>query len=231
MTRASSVVMGTTIAALAWLAAPGAASAQYDYQCADQSQCPAGTACVNGTCVQQQQPYPQQQQPYPQQQQPYGAQPYPQQQPMGHGPPPQEPRTEGRHLVGLIVAGAVVWAASYAFNAFVGAFAGAFTICGGSTICPDESEWEEFRGFGFVPLIGPWMQLAAKPTPFGHDTWGGYLIGNAVLQTAGLTMLILGATIEVETRVYGEGPGDGLELALLPQLGPTQGGLQLVGRF
>ncbi|HJL20540.1 MAG TPA: EB domain-containing protein [Sandaracinaceae bacterium LLY-WYZ-13_1] len=210
-------MLGIAVIAAATVLAPRVAEAQYG--CTTPAQCPQGSTCVNGTCVQQQQGYQQQpppgyqQQGYPQQQG-YQQQSYQQ----------QQPRTETRRMIGLIVAGAVALAAGWAANILVSAFAGV----GSSTV----DDWDAFRGYSFIPVVGPWVQLATKPTGFSADSWAGWLVADGIVQAAGLAMLIVGIAVPVETTVYSEGgPGDGLDLALLPQVGPGHGGLSLVGRF
>ena len=224
--------------AVGWIASPSIGEAQ---GCYDASQCPAGTACVNGACVQAQaqvqvqvqgdvappppgygqpqpQPYPQQQpQAYPQQQQPYQ-----QPQPYYAQPQPQpQPRTETRPIVGLIVAGAVVLGAGWITNIIVSAFAGA-----GSSW----DSWEPFRYTGLVPALGPWIQLALIPSGSGRDGWDQYLVTDGVIQLAGLTMLILGIAIPVEHTVYAQN-GGGVQLGFVPNLSPHTAGGSLVGTF
>jgi hypothetical protein len=212
--RASGGAAALLLAAGIWATPTTGAAQQYQSQCTSQAQCPAGTVCMNGACVRQQAQQPQQ----------TGyAQPTYQQQPSQQPTYQQQPRVETRRMIGLIVAGGITLGASWVGNILVSAFAGVGSV--------DEELWEPFRGYGLIPVVGPWVQLATKPTPYDQDSWGGWLIGNGLLQAGGLTMLILGIAIPVETTVYSEGgPGEGLEMALLPQLGSTNG-LQLVGHF
>jgi hypothetical protein len=226
--------------AVGWIASPSIGEAQ---GCYDATQCPAGTACVNGACVvqaqvqvqvqgeavpppgygqpQPQQQYPQQQ-PYPQQQYPQQQQQYPpQQQPYYAQPQPQpQPRTETGHLTGLIVAGAVVLGVSWILNIIVSAFAGAG---------PSWDDWEAFRYTGLVPAVGPWIQLALIPSG-GRSEWDQYLVTDGVIQLAGLTMLILGIAIPVERTVYAQN-GGGVQFGFVPNLSPNSAGGSLVGTF
>jgi hypothetical protein len=133
-----------------------------------------------------------------------------------------------RHMIGLIVAGAITLGVTYIVNGLVSAFAGLDV----SPTVAEAEAWSQFRGYAWIPVAGPWVQLAVKPTGFNEDSWAGWLIADGILQAGGLTMLIIGIAVPVETTVYSEGgPGDGLEMALLPQVGPRMNGLQLVGRF
>ena len=235
----ASIYMAALAVSIAGAAAP--ASAQ---QCYDSTTCPAGTTCVNGVCqqtavpppgyggsvtvqggagggqVQVQAQGPQVQQPQPQPQpQVYGQ---PQQQPVYQQPQPQ-PREETSHMVGLIVSGAVLLGASWITNMIVSAFAG--TV---DTASSDPEDWDEFRYIGLIPVLGPWIQMAVKPTPFDHDDWAYFLMVDGILQAAGLTMLIIGAAVPVTRTVYAEnGEREGIDLAIAP----SPGGINLLGRF
>ncbi len=170
---------------------------------------------------QQQQGYPQQQQGYPQQQQGYPQQQqgYPQQ--YGQPPPAGQPHTVSRPNLGLIISGAVLLGAGWIGNIIPGLFAG---------IGSSSSDWNAFRGTSVIPVLGPWIQLAVKPTSFRNDDWGGWLIVDGALQAAGLALLIIGlATPRTET-VYADRES-GFELAVVPTVGSSQWGLAAVGRF
>lgn len=143
-------------------------------------------------------------------------------QPVYTQPQPQ-PRTEERVHVGLIVAGSVMLGVSWLLHALlISPLAG----CSLSSTSGCSSTWEDFRWTGALPLVGPWVQLAIKPTDLGQDGWGPYLIIDGLLQAGGLTMLILGATITETVTVYGDNEsGPSLRLGVAP------GGLTARGTF
>ncbi|MGE0785246.1 MAG: hypothetical protein AB7S26_06125 [Sandaracinaceae bacterium] len=173
-------------------------------------------------------------QPAPQPQpQPY-VQPYTQPAPYGQPgygqpgyvqPAPQpQPHEETRMHLGLTISGAVMLGVSYLLHAaIVSPLAGCdFDTCHG--------EWNGFRYAGLIPLAGPWVQLAVRPGASDLDAWGPYLVIDGLLQTAGLTLLILGLTLRETVTVYSSRDGD-FELAVLPSAGQNGGGLAAVGRF
>lgn len=173
----------------------------------------------------QQQGYGQPQQGYGQPQPYYGQpqQPYAQPQPYAQQPQPQ-PRTVTRPQIGLIVSGAVMLGVSWLIHgAVVSPFAG-WSIDRGY-----QAGWESFRGLGLIPVAGPWIQLATKPTGFSEDGWAPYLVLDGLLQTAGLVMLVLGATIQTEHTVYAALEESGF--AILPTAGEDGAGLAAFGRF
>ena len=160
-----------------------------------------------------------------QQQQPYYGQPQPdaQPQPYAQQPAPQA-RTVRRPIIGLIVSGAVMLGVSWLIHgAIVSPFAG-WSIDSGFN-----GRWDTFRSVGLVPVAGPWIQLAIKPTGFSDDGWAPYLVLDGVLQAAGLVMLVLGASIQNETTVYAD--AGGFELAVLPTAGDGAAGVAALGRF
>lgn len=226
------------------MAAPSAVSAQ---QCYSASECAAGTVCVNGVCQQTAPPPPgyggsatvtvqggaqpgvgvqvQVQPPVPQQQvyvQPGQQYVQPQYgQPVYAQPVRQlQPRTETGHMTGLIVSGAVILGVGWLSNIFVSVFAGV----GGTS----SDEWDTFRYLGIVPVLGPWIQMAVKPTSLDEDDWAYYLTINGIIQAVGTTMLVLGIAIPVTRTVYAEnGESEGIDLAIVP----TGNGISLLGRF
>jgi len=94
----------------------------------------------------------------------------------------------------------------------------------------DDAGWDEFRLAAILPVAGPWVQLALKPTDFRNDAWGPWLIANGIWQGVGTILLIAGiATIgddEVPTAEI-----EGVRFAVLPNFAPDQMGLSLVGEF
>ncbi|AKF10282.1 hypothetical protein [Sandaracinus amylolyticus] len=74
-----------------------------------------------------------------------------------------------------------------------------------------------------MPIAGPWIQLAVKPTAFDSDDRGTWLIFDGLLQAAGAALLIAG----IATSGGDEEPA----LSILPSAGPHHAGLSLAGRF
>jgi hypothetical protein len=212
---ASMKYWGIALVFVGVLSMPSISEAQYASQCVDNSQCPAGTLCMNGGCAAQgygQQPYVVQ----PGYPQPYYA-PQPQQ--------PAQPRTVERTNWGLLIAGIAMLAASYAANVLISMFAG-LELFGSS----DASLWDGFRYSSLIPIVGPWIQIGVKPTSFDNDNWGIWLIIDGILQAGGLSMLIIGLITPQRETVYSDRES-GFELAVLPQIGPGFTGLSLAGRF
>lgn len=205
-------------AALFLFLSAGVADAQYNYRCTQQSQCPVGTWCANGVCVQNQPSRTAPVAPVGQPVSPGGVGARP-------ASAPATVRTEERVNLGLTIAGAAMLGASYISNIVVSLFAG---IGFGSSA---EEAWNDFRFVGLVPVLGPWIQLGIKPTPIDQDYWVTWLVIDGVLQAAGLTMLIVGLTVResVEVRAVAE-IGD-FTLSVTPFAGPTGSGLALSGTF
>ncbi len=209
--------------------APSMVRAQSAPSCVDNTQCPQGTLCMSGACVQQQsaaqvyaqpQPYPgQQYQQYPQPA--YAPQP-------GYAPqypaPARQPHDVTRPNVGLIVSGAVMLGVGWITNIVAGMFAG-LELYGSSS----SGQWDSFRVSSIIPVAGPWVQLAVKPTSFSNDGWAEWLIIDGLLQLAGATLLVVGVALPQHETVYSDRGGD-FQLAIVPRVG-DQWGLAAVGRF
>ncbi len=136
--------------------------------------------------------------------------------------PQPEPRTEERPRLGLIIGGSVTLGVSWLIHGgLISPFAG-WSFDRGY-----QSDWEPIRYLGLVPVLGPWLQLGLKPTGFSNDGWGPYLIANGILQAGGLTLIILGATVQETVTLYGDSQGSGSFMAVAP----SAGGLQLYGAF
>jgi hypothetical protein len=175
------------------------------------------------------QPQPQPQVVYVQQQAPQYGQAVYMQPSYGGAPPPEAPRHHHANL-GPIIGGAVMLGAGWVLNIVGSLFAGVHVDLFGGGGGPDE-QWQTFRFTGLIPVLGPWIQLGVQPTSFSQDGWGTWLIIDGLLQAAGLTLLIVGATMssgDEEATADGDG---GVQLALLPSVSPGQVGLTLVGRF
>jgi hypothetical protein len=176
------------------------------------------------------QPAPQAQQPYapqpyvqPVQQAPYAQQPAYAAQPVAPAGPPRE---VSRPRIGLVISGGVLLLVSWVIHAAV-----ISPLAGWSLDRGLQPEWDEFRGWGAVPLAGPWVQLAVKPTATSQDGWSTYLAIDGILQTTGLVLLILGFAWPSTEVVYGENESDGSSFALTPLLDGNTAGLAAVGRF
>lgn len=144
--------------------------------------------------------------------------------PQQYTPMTAEPApTRSRPRLGLLISGIALFAVSYIVHAaLISPFAGWSAFEG------YQPEWEEFRVLGAVPLAGPWIQLAIKPTDPFDDSWATYLVIDALLQTAGLTMLILGVTLRTETTARADA---GPSLMIAPLAGQNTAGLTAYGRF
>jgi len=146
-----------------------------------------------------------------------------------HGSAQQEqaapaPEMQTRTRIGLVIGGAVMFGVSYVFHAaLISPLAG---IDFDETA--DEYLWNDFRVYGAIPLVGPWLQLSVKPTGFTDDGWGPYLIANGILQAAGLTMLILGFVLRKETSTYADA-SPSIMVAPMAREGAT--GLTAFGHF
>lgn len=100
----------------------------------------------------------------------------------------------------LVLLGSFVWGGSYVLTSLAGPWAGRCyrPFSGG---CPSEDPaWEPFRWLGFVPLAGPWIQLAFKPGDLGDDAWAPWLILTGSAQLAGLVSLILAFALPSRRR-------------------------------
>jgi hypothetical protein len=147
------------------------------------------------------------------------AQPQP-----AYAPPP---RRRGGGGIGLIVSGAVLLGVGWIANFIVGLGGGDDPFRSGA-----EPEWEAFRYSSFIPIAGPWVQLALKPTSFTQDYWAIWLIIDGLLQATGTALLISGGAVAASSGgELAEGDGDGIELMVLPNAGPSHAGLSLIGRF
>lgn len=136
-----------------------------------------------------------------------------------------QPRRRGGPNLGLIISGAVLLGVGWIANFLVGLPAGDDPFHSGA-----EPEWQTFRYTSFIPIAGPWVQLAVKPTGFDDDYWGMWLIIDGLMQAAGFTLLIAGiATSTSETEEVAS--AGGVELMLIPSAGPDHASLTLAGRF
>ncbi|MCU1280656.1 MAG: hypothetical protein JWM53_4202 [bacterium] len=139
--------------------------------------------------------------------QPYAQQPYYYQQPYA-----QQPRLfheEMQPNYGLMVAGLVIFGASWSINA-----ASAYVA----------NEWKLA-----VPIIGPFMETQNVFTGSGYEAnrmLVGLLVFDGLIETAGAIMLVAGAITHHKVRVY-----DRPRVSVVPAVGPGFNGLAAVGRF
>ncbi len=132
-----------------------------------------------------------------------------------------EPEVETRARIGLVISGAVLFGVSWVVHAaIVSPLAG--------ILDEEVGVWDDFRYLGAIPLAGPWIQMAVKPTGAGEDGWVPYLIVDGILQVAGLTMLILGLTLRKEVGGYADAEPS---FQVGPMLGEGAAGLSAFGRF
>jgi hypothetical protein len=124
-----------------------------------------------------------------------------------------------RPIVGLIVAGAIVLPVTWAANILMSTLAAFALSLGGS---PDAGG---IFGWGFVPVVGPWVQMAYYQDSGWQTFWG--VMGG--LQTLGLTMIVLGAVLRTREPVIAL--GEGRSLALAPSLSPNDVGLNAALTF
>jgi hypothetical protein len=134
-----------------------------------------------------------------------------------------EPEVETRPRLGLVISGAIVFGVSYVFHAALVSPFGGWSIDYG-----DNPQWSDFRWMGAIPVAGPWLQLAAKPTAPTDDGWTTYLVVDGLLQAGGLTMLILGLVLRQEVGGYAEADPS---IMIAPMVGQNASGLTAFGRF
>jgi hypothetical protein len=137
--------------------------------------------------------------------------------------PDQHEPAHPRGTLGLVIAGAALFAAPWALNAIGGAFGGVDPNLGLGPPRGDDLAWETFRFAGFAPLLGPWIQLASKPTDFDDDAWGAWLLANGLLQATGLGLLIAGLVLLSEH--------DEPMISVRPAVSPDRATLLVFGRF
>ncbi len=141
-------------------------------------------------------------------QQPYPQQPYYYQQP-AYAQAPRLFHEEIQPNYGLMVAGLVIFGASWSINA-----ASAYLA----------DEWKLA-----VPVVGPFMETQNIYTGAGYDAnrlLVGLLVFDGLIETAGAIMLIAGAVTHHKVRVY-----DRARVSVVPTAGPAGGGLAAFGRF
>lgn len=132
-------------------------------------------------------------------------------------------RAAVRTRVGLYATGGGLLGGAWIANMVGSAFAGSYAE-GLLQLFPNRFDpaWSTFRTLGLVPLIGPWMQLAAIPDGVDGTAWRGWLLVDGLLQATGLGLLIAAAAMDVP---------DAPSLAIVPWAGPDGGGLAALTVF
>lgn len=137
-------------------------------------------------------------------------------------PQPMAPATvESRPNLGMIIPGAVLLGVGWVTCFVAGLPAGDDPFDSGV-----DHQWDTFRGVSLIPVAGPWVMLAVKPTGFHDDYWGPWLVINGLLQTAGFVLLVVGIATPRE-----EAAARSPSVRLLPHAVPGGGGLALAGTF
>lgn len=143
---------------------------------------------------------------------------------------PRVRRVSTRPPLGVLIGGAATLGASYVLGALIGAFGGYHdrTCFWGSTACLSpgtswEPGWDDFRGAGFLPVAGPWIQLAALPNT--SNIWPVWLVIDGLAQVTGLGLLIAGIVV---ADAHHPSPAP---VTAVPSIGPDHVRLDLVGAF
>ena len=123
-----------------------------------------------------------------------------------------EERTRPR--VGLAVAGASVFVASYALN-----------LSGSLLLATFPGMWDRsgsFAEYSLIPLAGPWLQMSVLRQ--GEEALGVLLGAAGVAQAIGAIVLIAGVTGRETVR-------SAPSYAVMPYADPQGGGVSLAGTF
>lgn len=131
-------------------------------------------------------------------------------------PGPDRGTTTTEPITELIIAGAVtlgsVWALSLSTTGVLNALEESDTT--GRDV-----------GLMALPVLGPWVMLGVTADDVDYDDYRLAFAMSGLLQAGGLTMLILGVTLEREVTT------DAATLRLTPSAPGSDAGLQLTGRF
>ncbi len=135
---------------------------------------------------------------------------------------PARPQREHRDRtpLALTIAGAAMLGGGWVLNFFGGVFSGVCLGCSSSAV----DRWDTFRAVSFIPVVGPWVQIAILPDT--SNWWPLWLVIDGLLQTAGLVMLIAGISL-----LGNDDEPAAPTIALLPSLAPDHARLDLVGTF
>ncbi len=146
-----------------------------------------------------------------------------------------------RGVVGpwMMVAGGALLVGGWGANALAGFSAGVecsigigfygYSGGGGGSGCQHNPQWESFREWSLVPVVGPYMQLATLPEDGRGGAWPGWTIASAVLQTSGLALVLAGliATLLAPDTEDEKPP----PFAIAPVISPSQVGVNLRSTF
>ena len=180
-------------------------------RCAGPPTCPSGLAAQGDDCVRTSGSAPTAPAPY--------ATPVvvvPQSPPLP--PPMPEPsEDESRPTMGLIIPGAIMFGVSYVITA---ALAGLV-----AEVSPEDNDGL----VNLIPVAGPWVCLATCDFSSGEKVWRTPLIIDGVLQTAGVTMFILGFVLRRDVRRPRASTLEGPSWAFAPWIGSGIAGIQWVG--
>ncbi|MGE3633344.1 MAG: hypothetical protein AB7P00_25820 [Sandaracinaceae bacterium] len=144
-------------------------------------------------------------------------------------PLPREPeptRRDRTARIAMLAGGGGALALAWLTNAIGSSYAGAQVSCAIAP-CLDldyDPAWRTARIAGWVPLVGPWIQLAAAPSDFGAG-WGVWWTVSGIVQLAGA--IVLGVGLATSSS----GPPDPVRVAVLPSVGPGEVGVALAGSF
>lgn len=130
-------------------------------------------------------------------------------------------REEVRHRIsgGLVGGGLGIFAGGYVFEIFTTIFSG--LIGAFDTARPDYTaeQLSNYVSWGFVPVLGPWVQMAFVP-PFADGSLYAILAIEGLMQAGGITMAVFGFIGEDTTEWR---PIAGVDLRVRPMLGSAQG--------
>lgn len=128
--------------------------------------------------------------------------------------------------LGFLISGGVFLGIGWLLNGIGSLPAGTHPSLFGSSSAGDPG-WEVFRGVAWIPVVGPLIQLAVKPTEFGQDGWGTWLLlDDLLLQAGGLVLLIVGLTMPGDAPATTAG-----SWRIAPSLSPGRAGLSVTGNF
>ena len=127
--------------------------------------------------------------------------------------------------IGLTISGIALLLASYGANVLGGLLAGTEGVFFSRSRDP---RWEPFAFTSLVPVLGPWIQLATKPTAIEQDDWATWLIIDGFVQAASVA-LIAGTTATAHANEHAA--RERLALVVVPSLGPQRVSLSVLGRF
>jgi hypothetical protein len=133
-----------------------------------------------------------------------------------------------RHRIsgGLLGGGIGMLAGGWVASIFTTLFTG-IVFSFGTSSAYTSSDLNNYVTFGFIPLIGPWVQMGFLPgsTDTGAYVWYAF---EGLLQVGGLIMLIFGAIGEDAVEYT---PAPGYAFNLRPMISPTVQGLSAELRF